>query len=574
MVKTSHENPEPPPGQFKIKFQENEMLGNVCHSIVESTSDSIYMVDRGYRYCFINKPHLSRLGLPVEQVIGRPYGDFHTPDQTREFSKSIEEVFATGEPIQHNYRSVRDKRYFIRTLSPVREKGIDGKIIGAVVVSKDITSQKQVEEAIRESEEQYRAFFKTSRDCVFITSKDGHWMDFNDSAIQFFGYENAEELQNVNIADLYRNRQDRKKHMERIEQYGFTQDYAVDLKKKDGTVINALITSVLVKDGSGNIIGYQGTIKDITERKQAEEALRESEEKYKTIIENIEDGYLEVAPDGTPLFFNRVWLNMIGYSRDEFTVMNVRHLMDEEAAGQLSRIFEDVYETGKSSRGIEFQMTQKDGDRINVEISVSLILDTKGKRAGISNFIRDVTEQKKAEETIRRLAYHDSLTGLPNRLLCRDRLNMALTRAKRHGQYFAVMMLDLDKFKDVNDTLGHHMGDRLLQEVSELLTGLLRKVDTVARMGGDEFLLLLPEIQKIEDSIMIAQKIIDSFQTPFVIDGYEIHITTSIGIASYPDDSDDVDTLVKHADIAMYRAKESGRNNYQRFISSMVIRET
>jgi diguanylate cyclase (GGDEF)-like protein len=180
-----------------------------------------------------------------------------------------------------------------------------------------------------------------------------------------------------------------------------------------------------------------------------------------------------------------------------------------------------------------------------------------------------VTEQRKAEETIRRLAYHDSLTGLPNRLLVSDRLNMAIARAKRHRQYLAVLMLDLDKFKDVNDTLGHHMGDRLLQDVGERLMGFLRKGDTIARMGGDEFLILLPEIKKIDDSIMIARKVVDAFQSPFIIDGHEIHITTSVGIAIYPDSSEDADTLVKHADIAMYKVKDSGRNNYQIFVQDM-----
>jgi len=448
MEKQTFEDSERSGGGPKVNLIGHKTLEDVYRSIVESTTDSIYMVDGECRYCFINKPHLSRLGLPLEQVIGRPYGDFHSPDQTREFTEIIEEVWSTNGSIQHPYRSLRDNRYFVRTLSPLREKEHAAEIIGVVVVSKDITSQKLVEESIRESEG-----------------------------------------------------------------------------------------------------------------------------KYKNILENIEDGYLEIAPDGTPFFFNQVWLNMIGYSRDELTYMNFSRLMDEEASKQLSQMFEDVYGTGKVSRGSELQFIRNDGTRINVEISASLILDTKGKRVGIRTFIRDVTERKKAEETIRRLAYHDPLTGLPNRLLFRDRLNMAIARAKRHQQYLAVMMLDLDKFKDVNDTLGHHIGDHLLQDVAELLTELLRKGDTVARMGGDEFLLLLSEIKKIEDSTMIAQKIVDAFQIPFVIEGNKIHITTSIGIAIYPDSSDDVDTLVKHADIAMYRAKETGRNNYQRFISSMLIRE-
>ncbi|MCX5853935.1 MAG: PAS domain-containing protein [Deltaproteobacteria bacterium] len=276
MGKPTCEDPERSGGESKINPIEHKTLEDVYRSIVESTTDSIYMVDRECRYCFINKPHLSRLGMPLERVIGRPYGDFHSPDQAGEFTEIVEEVWATKGSIQHNYRSMRDNRYFVRTLSPLREKEHDGKIIGVVVVSKDITSQKQVEESIRESEEKYRAFFKTSRDCVFITSKDGYWIDFNDFAVEFFGYETAEELQNVRIAELYKNKQDRKKHAEKIERNGYTQDYAIDLKKKNGTVINTLITSALIKEKSGQIIGYQGTIKDITERKQAEESLRES----------------------------------------------------------------------------------------------------------------------------------------------------------------------------------------------------------------------------------------------------------------------------------------------------------
>jgi diguanylate cyclase (GGDEF)-like protein/PAS domain S-box-containing protein len=569
MGKPTCEEPEKTTRESNHNAVIHKSLEDVYRSIVESTSDSIYIVDRDCRYLFINSPHLLRLGLPKEQIIGRPYGDFHSPEPSGEFSEKIEEVFTTGKSCQHEYISVRDKRHFLRTLSPLKERKSGGKVDSVVVVSKDITRQKLIDEAIRESEERYRTFFKTSRDCIFITSKDGQWIDFNDSAVKFFGYDSAQELQNVNIADLYKNRQDRKRLTGVIEREGVIQDYPVDLRKKDGTIINTLITSALIKNKNGRLIGYQGTIKDITESKQAEKALRASEEKYKSIIENIEDGYLEIDSDWKTLFFNQAWLDMIGYSRIEFEEMNIRHLMDEETAVQVSRLFEDVYETGKTSKGSELRIKRKDGIRIDVEITVSLIRDAKGKRAGLRNFIRDVTEQRKAEETIRRLAYHDSLTGLPNRLLVSDRLNMAIARAKRHRQYLAVLMLDLDKFKDVNDTLGHHMGDRLLQDVGERLTGFLRKGDTIARMGGDEFLILLPEIKKIDDSIMIARKVVDAFQSPFIIDGHEIHITTSVGIAIYPDSSEDADTLVKHADIAMYKVKDSGRNNYRIFVQDM-----
>ena len=172
-------------------------------------------------------------------------------------------------------------------------------------------------------------------------------------------------------------------------------------------------------------------------------------------------------------------------------------------------------------------------------------------------------------QELQQLAYHDPLTGLPNRTLFNDRLALALSQAHRNQQKLAVIMLDLDGFKDVNDTLGHSMGDELLQAVGDRLTSLLRQGDTVARMGGDEFMMLLPEITGGEAAAQIAQKILEAFREPFVFDGHRLHITTSIGIALYPNDGEDGDTLTKSADIAMYRAKEEGRGSYQRYTPAM-----
>lgn len=164
------------------------------------------------------------------------------------------------------------------------------------------------------------------------------------------------------------------------------------------------------------------------------------------------------------------------------------------------------------------------------------------------------------------MATHDSLTGLPNRMLFSDRLAQALAQAHRRKKKFAVMLLDLDHFKDVNDSLGHSVGDQLLRAVGNRLRGLLRKGDTIARVGGDEFLLLVSEIARLKDVKTVAQKILDAFQKSVVFDSHTLQISASIGVAIYPDDGDNDDTLLHHADIAMYRAKEKGRGNYQRFI--------
>lgn len=186
-----------------------------------------------------------------------------------------------------------------------------------------------------------------------------------------------------------------------------------------------------------------------------------------------------------------------------------------------------------------------------------------GKERIILLAIEDITERKKYEEKIQQMAFHDSLTGLPNRKLFSDRLGIVLAQAKRNKKKVGIVMLDLDNFKDVNDTLGHDVGDTLLKAVAERLSGTLRKSDTVARFGGDEFVLIFPDMEIIEEAIQVVQKIIDRFNKPFLIDTHQLVVTTSIGIAVYPNDGMDEEILMKNADIAMYQAKQAGRARYQ-----------
>jgi diguanylate cyclase (GGDEF)-like protein len=179
--------------------------------------------------------------------------------------------------------------------------------------------------------------------------------------------------------------------------------------------------------------------------------------------------------------------------------------------------------------------------------------------------IQDITERKLAEELTRHRAYHDQLTGLPNRSLCHDRLAMALALARRNRQKVAVMMLDLDRFKDINDHLGHQVGDALLMGVAKRLTGVLRKSDTVARVGGDEFILVFPEVDRPQDAVKIARKVLETCRSPFACQGQKVWVTASVGIALFPDHGQDLETLVQRADIAMYRAKRDGGKRYRMF---------
>jgi diguanylate cyclase (GGDEF)-like protein/PAS domain S-box-containing protein len=302
------------------------------------------------------------------------------------------------------------------------------------------------------------------------------------------------------------------------------------------------------------------------ERTRVEEALRQSEARLRGILSSLHETMIivfdregkHVSVWGTPELDKRYGIRsneVVGRS-----LMDVFPL--QEAKERLIRI-QHIFKTGESWRD-EYLLHFPGGDFWH-DISFSPIQGPSGEVSAVVGFIRDITERKRAEEELAYLASHDALTGLPNRMLFNDRLKLALAQAHRNQQKLAVMLLDLDHLKDINDTLGHSVGDKLLQAVGERLMSLLRKSDTVARMGGDEFMLVLPETARVEDAARIASKVLQVVRMPFALDGHEIHITTSIGIAMYPDDGEDVDSLMRDADIAMYRAKAKGRDNYQRY---------
>jgi diguanylate cyclase (GGDEF)-like protein len=201
--------------------------------------------------------------------------------------------------------------------------------------------------------------------------------------------------------------------------------------------------------------------------------------------------------------------------------------------------------------------------QILLDNSISPLRNKEGKIIGFRSISRDITERKKFEQKLAEMATHDALTGLPNRILLSDRLMIGAALARRNGHRLAVLMLDLDRFKAVNDALGHSVGDELLKDVGQRLSGIMRKSDTVSRIGGDEFVLVLPQISGVDDVTKFAERILGAFQEPFVFSGHRLQVTTSIGIAVYPEDGTEIENLLKNADSAMYLAKEQGRATYK-----------
>ncbi|MBA1335084.1 MAG: diguanylate cyclase/phosphodiesterase (GGDEF & EAL domains) with PAS/PAC sensor(s) [Firmicutes bacterium] len=310
-------------------------------------------------------------------------------------------------------------------------------------------------------------------------------------------------------------------------------------------------------------VGIYGIYTDITARKQAERALAESEERYRKLVEFLPDAII-VHRESKIEYSNMAALQLLGgKTQQEIQGLHITRLIHpdyaETARVRLTAVLRDKAYMPMT----EYKIVRLDGTVVDVEISATW-LSYRGEDAVLS-VIRDITERKKAQETINNLAYYDTLTGLPNRTLFQECFAIELAHAKRNNAPLAVMFLDLDKFKNVNDTLGHGAGDKLLKAIAERLQKTVRVTDTVSRMSGDEFILVLSELNMVEDVVNVAQKVLDAFQQPFIVDNNEFYTTISIGISLFPQDGTEVEALVKNADAAMYKAKEIGGNNYQFF---------
>jgi diguanylate cyclase (GGDEF)-like protein/PAS domain S-box-containing protein len=303
---------------------------------------------------------------------------------------------------------------------------------------------------------------------------------------------------------------------------------------------------------------------DVTGRRLAEEKLRLSA----TVLEHIADGVAVVAVDGTIVAINPAFTQITGYTEFEASGQHItltRSTRQDE--GFYRAMWRDIDDHG-FWRG-EIWNTRKNGEDYLEWLTVSAVRDDLGRVTHYVGVFSDITKVKESQEKLDHLAHHDPLTALPNRLLFQDRLQHALARAVREGEQLAVMFIDLDRFKNVNDTLGHHVGDELLKQVALALSARLRVGDTLARLGGDEFIVLLENVDGAHGAGQVADKLMSMFEQPFLVSGYELFVTGSVGISLFPHDGADLNMLVRNADVAMYQAKALGRNGYQFYAPSM-----
>lgn len=440
------------------------------------------------------------------------------------------------------------------------------------------------------------------KNILILTDAEGNFLRINPQAEKLLSYKET-ELLGKPLGIIFKDEEIVSNIIEGIANRSLIPDRKVDCQTKAGELIPVHLSCSIIKDNIEEVFGLVIVAEDmrptlrltdeITVRIRAEEALikiheeqenriqertealfksnkalqeeieerKEMEKLFKTLFMRSPIGSY-IAQDGMARIINPELMKTTGFSEEELmTIPTLGLVHPDDRAKVRNKALEML--RGERLHPYEFRIQTKDG-RIRWILETVTSIRFQGRPATLASFL-DITHRKESEDTIRQLAYYDSLTGLPNRVLFLDRLTLALIKAERDEENLTIMMIDVDKFKEINDTFGHNGGDLLLKEIGQRLTGFLRKSDTVARLGGDEFVALLPETGHEDDIGKIADKILDEIQKPLSLDGRSVQATISIGLAFYPKDGQTVELLLKNADRAMYRAKELGRNNYQVF---------
>lgn len=534
-------------------------------AVVEGTTDAIYIKDPNGRYLMVNNATARFVGKDPQEIIAHDDTHLFPPDEARTVMNTDRHVLDHGEVATFEERvTTADglQKTFFSTKGPVRDER--GRVIGLFGIARDVTELMNAEAIAR-----FRQFsIDRIQDEVYWINIDGQIIDANQAACTNTGYARDEllafkvfDVDPVFTADQWQ------AHWQKLKEKGSLK-FESFRKTRSGKLTPTEVVA--------NYFEYNGQsyncalVRDITERKHDESELRQSEQKFRSIFDNAADPILLISMDGHIRDANPEACRLYGYSRTEFIGKHGREFVQPDHIN----VFGDAVAAIKA--GLRFSAEsvdiRRDGMPFPIEVHIAPL--THRNEPVMLCFIRDITERRRLEEQVRQLAFYDPLTQLPNRRLLGDRLVQTIAANKRSGCHGALMFLDMDNFKPLNDTHGHEVGDALLVETAKRLRASVRESDTVSRLGGDEFVVLINELmvnkdQSASEAIHIAEKILDSLAEPYLLTSkrgvgaqqpIKHQCTASIGVALFANHASSSEDIMKRADTAMYKAKRAGGN--------------
>jgi diguanylate cyclase (GGDEF)-like protein/PAS domain S-box-containing protein len=536
-------------------------------TIVTQVPGAVFRVRPGGPVDFVSDAIQEITGYPAARFMEGStdaWSDIICPEDRRMQRRLVKEAVQAGRAYQLEYRifdAAGVERWVLESGQP---QGVPGGGAWVDGIISDISERKHDEMRIEALLAEQGVILDNVMFGVLF-SREGRVVSVNRRCEELLGYE-GDALVGAPASSIFLGEDDYRLALAAFYPYfarGENHSEERRLLRRDGSTVWCLVSGTAL-DMRRPHEGAVWVIADISERREAEEKLRLSA----TVLEHIADGVMVVDVHGRIVATNPAFTQISGYTEMEALgqysslTRSTRH--DEAFYEGLWR---DLAETG-FWRG-EIWNTRKNGELYLEWLTVSAVRDDAGAVANYVGVFSDITKAKESQDKLDHLAHHDALTALPNRLLFHDRLQHALVRAAREEEQLAVLFIDLDRFKNVNDTLGHHVGDELLKQVAKALAGRLRDGDTLARLGGDEFIVLLENVDGEYGARLVADKLVAMFEQPFTVSDYELFVTCSVGVSLFPRDGVDLNLLVRNADVAMYQAKERGRNGHQFYAASM-----
>ncbi len=540
------------------------------YNLFQNIPDFLVVLDRDLRIRYCNWQGFYSNVPEERRCSGIHCHEAFYPDQHGRCDPChAQKVFASGQPTTQIKHNPRVGYLEIRCFPIFDEKG---QVCSVVEQICDVTLRVQADQALKESEQKLQTILHSIKDPIRVVDKNLNILWANEAARKVFG----DPLLSKKCCTLYEMDVAGFKHSSCPTKAalvdGNTHQHILTLPLKDGQELIFKTSSHVVEwDQLQQPTGVLEVFWDITEIKQAEAALRKSEMLFRTVIESSKDAMVAINPQGRITLFNPGAERIFGRTKGEMLNAPIEHLVPAEYRSKhghyISGFFSGTKPPVAVGKTLELHAVRANGEAFPIELSLSE--GQLGNDRFVLAVIRDITERKAFEKQLVQQASFDGLTGLPNRSLILDRLKQAIAFEQRHDQRLAVMFLDLDKFKTVNDSLGHPGGNILLVEVARRLSEAVRTTDTVGRLYGDEFVVILHDVEDTACILRVVRSLEESFEKPFVIDGSQLLITFSLGIAFFPGDGSSAEELLKKADTAMYNSKDSGKNSFTFFTPSM-----